>query len=402
MNIDTEAKRKKHDKWKLRYAYIIFPLLITAQLAGQMQSELYRKYGDKAIGEVQCGYIFMLVVIDYLPIILPSTVIRFGYFKRALNYSLELFISMWSAITISLSLFPFLIGQSIGTLGLLGTPAVYCVLSYKATGYNDMLRKTRCILTLLTLAMPFIIYKILGLPTIPGLFLFYEAPFIAIMINCHLPQKSETAYSSASESQEYSDVSSNRYEDTSKYSNTRENIAIKLVNLGLACIGRKTKRNNLFMTKEHDTERHKVEYAFLRKLAEKYRDAGTRKILAKHFMLYKETCLYIIFSLLLNNDVELHNLVKQELTSSLNDGLTPEVAAKRKDYMYAFSKAFYDEYKKNHNLTLALNNMFWGVASDKYTDIVNSDELSVIMIDGSLLAIYKYELSIIKNALDIH
>ncbi len=101
--------------------------------------------------------------------------------------------------------------------------------------------------------------------------------------------------------------------------------AIKLANLGLACIGRKTKRTNLYLTPEREAERHKAEYIFLRQLAEKYRDAATRKVLAQHFMLFKEFCLHIIFSVVLKGDAELHKLVKDELHERLMEGLSNRV-----------------------------------------------------------------------------
>ena len=73
------------------------------------------------------------------------------------------------------------------------------------------------------------------------------------------------------------------------FTRTQDPQAIKLVNLGLASIGRKTKQTNPYFTPERDTERHKAEYTFLHQLAERYTDTEARKILAKHFMLYKET-----------------------------------------------------------------------------------------------------------------
>ena len=102
---------------------------------------------------------------------------------------------------------------------------------------------------------------------------------------------------------------------------SRQDEAIKLVNLGLACIGRKTKRTNLYLTPEREAERHRAEYTFLRQLAEKYRDAATRKVLAQHFMLFKEFCLFIIFSVVLKGDTELHTLVRTELTERLTEDL---------------------------------------------------------------------------------
>ena len=177
-----------------------------------------------------------------------------------------------------------------------------------------------------------------------------------------------------------------------------QNVAIRLVNLGLAAIGRKTKRTNLYLTPERETERHRAEYTFLHQLAEKYRDADTRKVLAKHFMLYKETCLYVIFSVVLKGNAELHSLIKDELTERLDEGLTIIAKTRRKQYMYAFSRAFYDEYQRTHNMERTLSYMFWSVLADKHPEIVSTYELSELMNISGLGNVYKYSYDMLKGA----
>ena len=195
METNFWSKLNKYDKRKLIYAYIVSPLIIMASLGGNFTSEIYGKTGQ--VINPPCGAIFGLVMMTYIPTILPAMVIRFGYFKRPLSYGLEMFISMWVSITVSLLLMPFVIGVSLGTHGLLGDLSIYCALSYGANGHNDIPKQKRYLLTLLTIASPFVVFYLLGTPTVSGFFLFYEAPFIAIMVNCHLPKTSETIHNSS-------------------------------------------------------------------------------------------------------------------------------------------------------------------------------------------------------------
>lgn len=145
--------------------------------------------------------------------------------------------------------------------------------------------------------------------------------------------------------------------------------------------------NNLILfTPEREAKRHNAERHFLLQLAAKYKDPAARKVLAKHFMLYKEVCLFIIFATVLKNDQELHSLLKPELTKQLNEGLTMAAKVRRKEYMFAFSKAFYDEYQRTLSFT------FWSVLRDKHPQLVS--ELSELT---GLGAIYQYVYGEVKR-----
>ena len=82
-------------------------------------------------------------------------------------------------------------------------------------------------------------------------------------------------------------------------------------------------------------------------------------------MLYKEACLYIIFASLLSDNPELHGLVKQELTKQLSDGLSAKVLIRRKEYMFSFPRAFYDEFQRTPSVERVPSVMFWSVLQDK-------------------------------------
>ncbi|MBQ7220753.1 MAG: hypothetical protein IJS28_07225 [Synergistaceae bacterium] len=189
------------------------------------------------------------------------------------------------------------------------------------------------------------------------------------------------------------------FSSTEQSTYTEQDAVSQLVNLGLACIGRRSQYPNPYFTSAREAERHRAEYIFLRQLAGRYHDAEVRKVLAKHFMLFKEVCLYIAFSSLLKNDTELHIPVKEELNKRLTEGLGLASIVRRKDYMYAFSKAFYEEYKRTHDMAQALGYMFWSVAASKYPSWVQTAELHALMGLGGLLDIYTYTYSALKEEL---
>ena len=58
--------------------------------------------------------------------------------------------------------------------------------------------------------------------------------------------------------------------------------------------------------------------------------------------------------------------------------------------MYAFSKAFYDEYQRTHDLERTLSYMFWQVAADRYPYIVPHAELPAMMRYHGLMSVYEY------------
>ncbi|MBQ9391184.1 MAG: hypothetical protein IJU02_03255, partial [Lachnospiraceae bacterium] len=135
------GKLSRNDKQKLIYTYIALPLITMAQLGGEFTSNMYQQ--TRQVITPPCGAIFTLVMTSYLPLILPPIAIRFGYFKRPLSYGLELFVSMWVSTFVHFILVFILTGVSVGTQGLLGIIAVYCVLSYKTSGYNEIPKQQR-------------------------------------------------------------------------------------------------------------------------------------------------------------------------------------------------------------------------------------------------------------------
>lgn len=393
MNTSFWSNLNKYDKRKLIYAYIISPLIIMGSLGSNLTSGAYSKTGQVIIPP--CGAVFGLAMMAYLPAILPAIAIRFGYFKRALSYGLELFVSMWVSIIMSLLLLSFMLRVPAVTQGFLGTLTVYCVLSYCSIGYNNIPKQTRYGLTVLNITIPFVAYHMLGAYHKQGFALFWEAVFMSIIVNCHLPKTSETIHNSSS----WQSTTTNHFTEPPKsppphsepheVPNPHQQDAVRFVRLGLAAIGRKTVQPNPYLTPEREAQRRNAERYFLLQLAAKYKDVSARKVLAKHFMLYKEACLYIVFASLLKDNPELHSIVKVELTKQLSEGLSAKALIRRKEYMFAFSRAFYDEYHRTRSVERVLGFMFWSVLRDKHPEL-ESEEL-----DG-LGQVYRYEYEAVK------
>ena len=383
---------EREDKIKLIYAYVFSPLFIW----GQIPSELNRIYGYKATINVPLGIAFRATMIADLPLVLPSSLIRFGYFRRGVNYGFELYVSMLLSTILTLVLFFVFSGVFSSGLGFLDTLVLYCVLTYGSTRPNTIPRTMRYILTILTIVLAFIApYVVNTLAKQKQVFFpFWEAVIVCLLLHSHNlvakrdrnpePPRNANFYMGTAEP-----------EDFPQWSKAQ---AIELVNIGLAHIGRRTKRMNLYLTGELDKERRRVEYPFLKQLAAKYTDEQPRKALSKHFMLYKEMCLYILYSVILKGDKGLHDIVRAGLKERLSSGLSVVSGKWIDDYVYMFSRAFYDEYRRSRNLSRTLSYTFWSVACEKYPEIVNAGDLPELMSYSGLLKIYRYSYDVIAGA----
>ena len=396
MNDGTRNKITKNDRLKLIYAYIFSLVLIMLSTSGEITSRLYSKYGSRAINIVPFSTIFTLSMMSYIPYVLPPTVIRFVYLRRKLSYGLELYLNMLLSIAVCM-LICFLMTGKIGvSIGFLGTLSLYCILSYGSTERNDIPNRLRYMLTAVTLVVPFVflfvsIYLLSQIKNIvkiapQGYFPLWEAIVLVIMLNTHRKGEDISAPDSTSVQEEANPTGYN-YDDFTKIQDDTVRI---LVDAGLSSIGRKTRTPNPMLTPDSEQERRRIERQFLKQLAGKYKDEAARKTLAKHFMLYKETCLFIIYSVLLKHDIELHGRVKAELKKRLSSGLSVASGKWRDDYVMIFSKAFYYEYRNRHNISRTLSYMFWSIACEKYPELVKPSELPDLMQYSGLIEIYRY------------
>ena len=94
----------RKDKWKLIYACLIYPILLMSSIGGHILSELYSKYGNAGYNaslQLSNKIAAWLSTLFYIPLIFPAIIIRFVYFRRGLNYGIEIYSSMIISILIS-------------------------------------------------------------------------------------------------------------------------------------------------------------------------------------------------------------------------------------------------------------------------------------------------------------
>ena len=393
----------KKDKWKLIYAYLLSPMMLFLTFSGSMMSELYGKYGDagyKTALDISNKISIRLCVLFYLPLTLPAMIIRFAYFRRRLNYGLEIYTSMIISILMSKLIIWGLTDLNISFLsfGLLDIAIVYCILSFQSIGINTLHREYRYIITLLTLLYPFIC---LGISTNFPIFPIWEAVFLCVIINSHLQSGKEDT-----STQTYTVTSSTNIEqplevDESKYTATSapvqhtapsvpspmqaepfipdDNLVGKLICVGLAHIGRKTKLKNKYITDESEAERYSVERPFLDLLSYKFKDDTKRETLRENFMLFKEAYLFLIYRALLKDNPGMQNKVKTMLRIMLSQNSTQTENNARKEYIELFSKRFSYAHKKTKSTKQSLRYAFWNILAVKYPDWINRDTVADIM-----------------------
>ena len=302
----TDARKRIN--FKIIYAYIIDPLLAVWEVYGVLVSEVYRRYGIDKL-DLLNGRLFITSVITgmtgYVATALPPSIIRFLYLKRGAIYGLEMYICTISSVIISELLVYLTTGIVANSVGLLGTLCVYCILSYDSTQPNTMALQMRLILTVITVAFPFATVSLLRTAYFP----IWEAIVLCLIIHMH------TAKDDSPELQQ-------SVVFTTDSSSLNKSIAIDLVNIGLAHIGRNTNTTNDYLTQAIKDERRIVERPFRKNLSAKYKSEDQRKALRYHFMFFKEICLSLIFDKLLKDDKELLGYVKTELEARLQSGMS--------------------------------------------------------------------------------
>lgn len=384
----------RKDSLKRIYAYILSPLFIW----GQFPSEVSRIYGYKAMMNIPFIVTFRMFVIGYLPLILPSALIRFAYFRRG-DYGKELYVSMMLSSVLTLVLFFVFSGVVSSGLGFLDTLVLYCVLTYGSTLPNTVSNPVRYILTALTLmitfSFPYALGFLLDVSQFQPIFPIWWCLLICFLLHSHNLVADNLRHQDMSEAPSEPPSFSG---DTQNQVYNRDALIYRLVNVGLSSIGRKTQEINVYINDDGKQKRRLVERPFLKQLATKYQDERQRKTLSKHFMLYKEMCLYVIYASVLKDDNGLHDLVKDELKERLSSGLSVASVKWRDDYVYKFSRAFYDEYRRSRDLSRTLSYTFWSVASEKYPEIVRASELPELMQYGGLVEIYRYSYKAIDGA----
>ena len=385
---------RKSDRIKFILAYIVAPVLHMSLVGVRLSEELRHQYGAKAHSmDIPLSWSFWFGMLAYIPLVLPPTIIRFVGFRRGLAIGLELYTYMVIS-SLASSLLAFMITGYLTPIGLLGALTVYCILSYRSTTYSSSSRLLRYSLTFITLVFPFVAVYLIhekSSKTSPLYNPIWEAVVACIILNTH-----KIGGAKSTEQEDPSPDKDTAFDEDLEHAYAA--IVRKLVDVGLSHIGRKTRKENAYLTPETEQERHAVERPFLRLLADRYRDAEQRKILSKHFAFFKEMCLFIVFSALLRQDIELHERVKAELKARLKAGMTALGWKHRNDYWSKLSKNFYDEYMRTKDMKSALSYSFCRTLGELNPDIPEMQNVSGEQYSEYIFKIFKYSYSAVEAA----
>ena len=372
----------KFSRIKLIYAYVISPIWIFLRIGGNISAEIHHMYGSPAASATFVYSIraaFILCMIGYFPLILSPTLVRFAVVRRKLKYGLEISIFLSLSLFMSLLVCYFLTGNIPLTFGLFDTLAVYCILSYKSSEYSEEWHSYKIHPILFMIIALILMVLVSGVITeqkqwhVP----IWEAIFACCVLTRHKNKPIK---------EEPSPLASPPYPAANR---TSQSMA-ELTAIGLASIGRKTHSLNRYLTVESTEERRRVERPFLRVIADKYRDEGQRKLLTRHFMLYKETTLFIIYASVLRADKQLHMQVQTELKKQLSLGLSAEVQKKRNDYWNRILRKFYDRYQQTGQTNDALNYSFWSVLSEEKPEYFPMESAAEFLGNNFLYDIFRY------------
>ena len=313
---------------------------------------------------------FILTGISFVCI--PPTIIRFVVKTQGIEYLSEIFAYLLLSVFITFGTI-YVIYSFPGIPSFLDVLSIYLILSYKSTRKKSS-------------------FKILNYP-----YWFAEALFGGIRYNIrHNIKNRHTALEAfagsiisalillsflllfrsnksneQSETEQKASTTTNDYNSNTKTFTNKEiyinlkppqpDTADTLIDIGLAHIGRITALDNLYITPEQTQSRHNVERPFLQMLSERYMDNNTRKTLARHFMLYKEVTLFVIFAMVLKNDKPLLTKIHNRLKVLLSQGLPSKVIASRNEYWHKLSEKFNESYIQTHDLATTLDYVFWSV-----------------------------------------
>lgn len=390
LNISLWREACKNDKIKLIYSYVISFSLTIAETNGLINAEI-----GTVRGNISLSLINQIGTVLYLMLILPPTLMRFVIFQRKLRYGLEISFCLAVSLFVSLCLIFLVTGYLLPTFGLFATLSVYCILSYKSTEYSTewhsyTINPTLFMLVALTL-MTFICRFMTNHTR------WYLPLLEAIFAYCVLTRHKNKTANREPEPPSGTPIQEPRQELRQEPHRPPIDIASELTDIGLALIGRKTTVPNKYLTTERTNERRNIERPFLRLLADRYRDETQRKILARHFMIYKEVTLFLAYSVILKGDKELHYSVRRKLNDCLSLGITPEALKKRNDCWRRISQKFNDEYKRTASMGNALTFSFWSTLAEDNTDWVTHDTINEMLANDSLHDIFRYSYKVVER-----
>ena len=318
-------------------AYIVIPLHI---LLLQASTGFLEGYTFPAIG--------MLFVY------LPPTIIRFVLKPQGLQYISEIFVGIVLSVFCSFCLY-YVFLSWIYFPTIFDEVSICLVLSYKSERRDNGSKMVSYSLWLL-LTMLALLRRTVGLrkPLLEALTSSLIAFLIVFPFIFYLVSKKSNG--------QFNNETEQLYQLPRQ--DTRQSVpatADTLIDIGLAHIGRKTAYDNQYLTPELTAERHNIEHTFIQALAQTFTDEKTRSGLSRHFMLYKELTLFIVFNMVLKKDKELHTKIQSKLKEHLSLGLSADTLKKRNDYWRKLSQKFHESYTRTHDMAGTLEYTFWSI-----------------------------------------
>ena len=396
-------KIRHSEKIKLVLAYVIMPIFYFLLISG-----------TGIFNEDTVPFLFLYLLIVYL----PPTIIRFIFKRDGLKYGIELCSYMLlSVITVFIIYFAvnlYLMAVYYADF-VLYFPSImdvfitYCILSYKIIkNDNPSQIDTYALSVLITLyAVAWIarnglsaraIGRAVGVLLISLLFQLFSNKDNEQENSEEEPESVADTITEQPIPKETDNFDNNTVSEKPKTEmdidieepKQPDDIVERLICIGLAHIGRKTKRENKYLTDEVIIERASIENPFLDLLIHKFTDDKQRKIIQDNFMLFKETCLYMIYDVILRKDKKLCERIKNELQTILSEELFSYGVHSRQEYSTIFSKKFSEAFKKIKDMNQSLRFAFWSTLAAKYPDWSTLQGITDILSDDYLFRIFKY------------
>lgn len=398
----------RNDRRKLIYAYLIWPFH-EVRLDYRMLSGIYRQIYPTLSDYASLIVASLVIMLGDFMLMLAPTSIRFLIIRRKLNYGTEICGYIVLSLFLSLCMNFYSTGNMVSSLGIMYTFATYCILSYQSSEYSDewySMKISPILLIIVGLSgISLFSWMVINsgryVPARSALNIANEGQYIpireAMVIGCTwLMSKEHFAHRETEQHYEANQQKTHREPPEGThvtFNNEPPDVPTLLVDTAIAHIGRITPYENPYISPELTQARHYIERPFLRMLSERYHNKDTHKILARHFMLYKEMTLFVIFAMLLGNNNTLHSLVRTKLKERLSDGLSDAVIKKRNELWRTMSEKFYESYSRTHDLATTLEYVFWNTLPEnvKQYGFADLDE------NGYLMRIFNFTKDALKD-----
>ena len=408
-----------NEKVRLVFAYIIIPFIsfIATQIVLFFRIKISYPALQVSFFKFFCSSVSFHLLLLEAAFLIPPTLIRFVFIRDGLNYGLTMYFYMLLSEIVSIILV-FLLEGEIFFPGIIMV-SVYIILSHKAIGYNDMSKCSRYVLTFFTFIILFwagITGGVIDINRPSRSSIWWEFIIFCHILNSHKQEREKENVTQIATEPIIVLGNKNKTVDEQPRINTEvevnhkepeqkivylpdDDIADKLICVGLAHIGLKTEAVNKCFTAEIDMERKSIEYPFLNLLMNKFTSEEQRQILDKNFMFFKEVCLFAIYkSLLAKNNHDLYSRVTSNLKTILSEKVYSVNNENRREYFSIFSKKFGEAFQKTEDMNQSLRFAFWSTLAARYPDWITLEGVANILNNDYLFKIFKYNCDAISTS----